>query len=162
MSMLGITHIMNTTGVTLATYGGSPKSGAPDGVASYPLNIAGNFLMISVLVITCLWWAMTLRSTMVAGVQGVWPLCKVMLLAAGVGMAFQAVIFAHSTTYAFDRMVLLDPTMGTFATTLVLGFGAQLGVTLSLIIGGWLSRDIHQKETEGSQLASVWNFHFWV
>lgn len=145
MLMLGITHLVTTAGITMATYGGSPNSDKPDGVAASTLDKAGNCMMVAVLVVTCGWWALTLRRVLLVRVQVVWPLARMMLLAVGVGIPFLAVILAHNTTYAFDRMASLDPVMGTFATTLVLGFGAQLAVTISFMIGGWLSRNVHTK-----------------
>ncbi|GJC83626.1 hypothetical protein ColLi_06464 [Colletotrichum liriopes] len=69
------------------------------------------------------------------------PNCRpamLMLRATVVGMPFQLIHLAYTTTYAFNRISSLDPVMGTFATKLVLLFGTQLGVTIAMLGGGWL------------------------
>ncbi|KAF4948542.1 hypothetical protein FSARC_13714 [Fusarium sarcochroum] len=150
-ALLGFTHLVNTAGIGIATYGGSPSAETSDGVASSIINKIGNCLMIFVILIVFAWWLWSTNRILAASTHPNWPAGTVMLLAAGVGIPFQFIRVVHSMTYAFERVPSMDPIMGVFAVKLILIFLTQLAVVLSLVAGGWLSKDPGERSYQGLQ-----------
>ncbi|KAJ4252902.1 hypothetical protein NW762_010808 [Fusarium torreyae] len=149
--MLGFTHLVNTAGIGIATYGGSPSAKTSDGVVSSMINKVGNCLMIFVILVVFIWWIWTTNRILVASTHPNWAAGTVMLLAAGIGLPFQFIRLVHSLTYAFERELAMDPVMGVFATKLILIFLTQLAVVLCLVAGGWLSKDHGERAYQGLQ-----------
>ncbi|TDZ41079.1 hypothetical protein CTRI78_v009976 [Colletotrichum trifolii] len=150
--VLGVTHLCNTAGIAIATYGGSPSP--KGGVASSNLDQIGNCLQLFVLFGVCFWMWPTYRRIRSASSSNCRP-AMLMLRAAVVGMPFHLIHLAYTTTYAFNRIPSLDPVMGSFATKLVLLFGTELGTAMAMVGGGWLSMNaeapkIVQLELRGS------------
>lgn len=137
--ILGVTHLANTAGIGLATYGGSPSATGAGGVAAENLNQIGNCLMLFVMFTMCWWiWPTWKRTSALDPKHPVSQSAKYMIYAAGVAIPFQLVRLAYNTTYAFDHLAILDPIMGTFAVRLILLFSMNLGVSLAMVVGGWL------------------------
>ncbi|KAF4119585.1 hypothetical protein GMORB2_4715 [Geosmithia morbida] len=143
---LGLTHLANTVGITLATYGGSPSEKKHGQVASSILNKTGNCLIIFVLAVLGIWVALIAKSVLRYPNHPHVRHAKIMLITASLGWPFQTIRTIYSATYAFDRIPDLDPVMGSFTTKLVLIFGLQLIVTLVLIAGGWLTKDVNKNK----------------
>ncbi|GKT44481.1 uncharacterized protein ColSpa_04662 [Colletotrichum spaethianum] len=78
-----------------------------------------------------------------------------MLRATVVGIPFQLIHLAYTTTYAFNRISSLDPVMGSFATKLVLLFGTQLGVTAAMLGGGWFGMSADTPKAVEVELARI-------
>ncbi|KAH6949098.1 hypothetical protein DER45DRAFT_531286 [Fusarium avenaceum] len=138
--ILAVTHLTLTAGIALATYGGSPKQGAPGGVVSKHLNQIGTCLMLFVMLFGVGWWLwQTGKKVKSLKTHPNFHLARNLLLAGCAAFPFQLVRLGHSLTYSFTPYPSLDPISGTFATRLVLMFGMQLIVALVVTAGGWLS-----------------------
>ncbi|KAJ5004482.1 hypothetical protein K4K48_009793 [Colletotrichum sp. SAR 10_66] len=133
--ILGVTHLVNTGGIAIATYGGSPDP--KKGVMNAMLNKIGNCLELGVLIGVCVWMWPTFKRIRAANSPNCRP-AMLMLRAAVVGMPFHLVHLTYTTTYPFNRVSSLDPVMGSFATKLILLFGTELCTTIAMIAGGWL------------------------
>ncbi|KAJ3533937.1 hypothetical protein NM208_g7763 [Fusarium decemcellulare] len=138
--MLAVTHLANTAGIALATYGGAPKPDAPGGVVGQRLNYIGNCLMLVTMLFGLGWWLWpTGKRVMALKSHPNFQPAKYLFLAACIGLPFQLVRLGYSLTYAFTPYPSLDPISGTFATRLILMFGMQLAVAIIVIVGGWFS-----------------------
>ncbi|KAL0940446.1 uncharacterized protein CTRU02_203209 [Colletotrichum truncatum] len=150
--ILGVTHLANTAGIAIATYGGSPSP--KGGVANENLNQIGNCLQLFVLFGVCFWMWPTYRRIRSASSPNCRP-AMLMLRATVVGMPFHLIHLAYTTTYAFNRITSLDPVMGSFATKLVLLFGTELCTTLAMLGGGWLGMSADIPKTVQMELSPV-------
>ncbi|KAJ4396118.1 hypothetical protein N0V93_000335 [Gnomoniopsis smithogilvyi] len=155
--LLAATHLTNTTGITMATYGGSPSPAG--GVFNSTLNKVGNLLMLLVMLVVCVWiwpsWRRTNNSSRHFNSRN----ARWLLLAACAGMPFQMIRLIYNTIYAFDRIASLDPVMGSFSTLLVLMFLMHLAVVITATVGGWLARHVNEAKLEitddGSNLENL-------
>lgn len=151
--LLAVTHLTNTTGIAMATYGGSPSQ--TGGVFNSTLNKVGNLLMILVMFIVCVWILPSWKRTNNFSRHFNFRNARWLLLAACAGTPFQLVRLIYNTTYAFNRIASLDPVMGSFTTIFVLMFIMHLAVIITSTTGGWLSRHVNDaKEVvdDGSNL----------
>ncbi|OHF02311.1 hypothetical protein CORC01_02304 [Colletotrichum orchidophilum] len=133
--LLGITHLCNTAGIGMATYGGSPSH--EGGLINNTLNQIGNCLELFMIFAVCAWLWPTYKKIRSSSRPNCLP-AMFMIRAAVVGLPFQLIHLAYTTTYAFNQISSLDPVMGSFGTKLVLIFGTYLGVTIAILAGGWL------------------------
>ncbi|CAK7218519.1 hypothetical protein SEUCBS140593_003574 [Sporothrix eucalyptigena] len=140
--ILGVTHLANTGGIAVATYGGAPSATTTTGVINASLNQIGNCLMLFVMFTICWWLWPTWQRLMTVPNHPNFRNAQVLLFAAVAAMPFQLVRLAYNTTYAFIRVPSLDPVMGSFATRLVLLFFMQLAVALACTTGGILSAKV--------------------
>ncbi|KAK2590403.1 hypothetical protein QQS21_011908 [Conoideocrella luteorostrata] len=138
--ILATKHLVNTAGITMATYGGSPSASNPGGVQNSTLNKLGNILMLAAILSLCWWIWPTGKRVFSSRSHPNYQPAKALLITAGAALPFQLVRLTYNSTYAFIRIPSLDPDMGSFETRLVLIFGTQLIVTMVLIGGGWLSQ----------------------
>ncbi|KAI9146869.1 putative efflux pump antibiotic resistance protein [Paramyrothecium foliicola] len=141
-AVLGYTHLFNTAGIGMATYGGSPSSTGQEGVKNHLLNKIGNGLMLFVIFVVFFWLFASGRRVLAAKSHPNQNIAKRLHFAACAAVPFQLVRLMHSATYAFNRIPSLDPVMGTFATKLVLVIGMQIGVSIALTVGGWMTRSV--------------------
>jgi ABC-type Fe3+ transport system permease subunit len=134
--LLGVSHLVNTAGIALATYGGSPSP--TGGVINETANKIGNCLELFVLAgICCCICISYVRIRPFRG-DAVHRRALRMLWLVASAMPWQMIRLAYTTTYAFSPIPSLDPVMGSFATKLILIFGTQLATGLALVAGGWL------------------------
>ncbi|KAK6225439.1 hypothetical protein QIS74_01486 [Colletotrichum tabaci] len=149
--ILGVTHLCNTGGIGMSTYGGAP-SHSSSGVMNQTLNQIGNCMQLFVMLGVCGWmWPTFLKIRSSSS-----PNCRpamLMLRATVVGMPFHLIHLAYTTTYAFNHIPSLDPVMGSFATKLVLLFGTQLGVTIAMLGGGWFGMSADMPKAVQVELA---------
>ncbi|KAF9871121.1 integral membrane protein [Colletotrichum karsti] len=150
--ILGVTHLANTAGIGMGTYGGSPSP--KGGVINENINQIGQCLQLFVLFGVCGWMWPTYKRIRSASSPNCRP-AMLMLRAAVIGMPFHLIHLAYTTTYAFDRIPSLDPVMGTFATKLVLLFGTELGVSIAMIGGGWLGMSADVPKAVQMELSPV-------
>lgn len=143
--LLAVTHLMNTTGIAMATYGGAPST--TGGVFNDVINKVGNLLMILVMLIVGVWIWPSWKRVNTFSDHVNYRNARWLLIAACASLPFQMIRLIYNTTYAFDRITSLDPVMGTFATQFVLLFLLHLVVGLIAIVGGWLSRHITDQKT---------------
>ncbi|KAF5641520.1 hypothetical protein F25303_6864 [Fusarium sp. NRRL 25303] len=138
--LLAVTHISITAGITLSTYGGAPKFGAPGGVLSQHLNQIGTCMMLFVMIFGVGWWLWWTgkRVTAMKSHPNFIP-ARFLLLTACAAFPFQLVRLGYTLTYSFTPYSSLDPVSGTFATRLVLMFGMQMIVAVIVTVGGWRS-----------------------
>ena len=137
--ILGITHVVNTTGIAIATYGGSPSATKKGGVINQELNRIGNCLMLVVMVSLYLWIYPSYRHIRAYSGHRNSGRARIILFTAVACLPFQSVRLAYNTTYSFRGIPSLDPYLGSFVSKLILIFGTQLILVLSMIGGGWLS-----------------------
>ncbi|CAH0020864.1 unnamed protein product [Clonostachys rhizophaga] len=138
--ILGVTHLAVTAGITLSTYGGAPKAGAPGGVLSQTLNQVGTCLILFVMLFGVGWWLWsTGRRVMGMKTHPNFQVANNLHLAACAAFPFQLVRLGYALTYSFTPYSSLDPFSGTFATRLVLMFGMQMIVAIVVTVGGWFS-----------------------
>jgi hypothetical protein len=138
--ILGVTHLAVTAGITLSTYGGAPKAGAPGGVLSQTLNQVGTCLILFVMLFGVGWWLWsTGRRVMAMKTHPNFQVASNLHLAACAAFPFQLVRLGYALTYSFTPYSSLDPFSGTFATRLVLMFGMQMIVAIVVTVGGWFS-----------------------
>ncbi|KAH8885003.1 hypothetical protein GQ53DRAFT_879293 [Thozetella sp. PMI_491] len=143
--ILGVTHLANTGGIGVATYGGAPSPTGQGGVVAENLNQIGNCLMLFVMFAICWWMWPTWRRVSSVPTHPNYRSARWLLYTAGAAMPFHLVRLAYNTTYAFLRVSSLDPVTGSFATRLILLFFMQLGVALPAIAGGWMSKELVPK-----------------
>ncbi|KAF7556253.1 hypothetical protein G7Z17_g1534 [Cylindrodendrum hubeiense] len=137
--ILGITHLANTVGIGLATYGGAPSATTSTGVVSANLNKIGNCMMLFVMFALC-WWLWSTGKRLASLKQHPnFTFARHMYRATCAALPFQLVRIGYNLTYALTPVASLDPVMGTFATRFILMFIMQLGVVLAVTAGGWLS-----------------------
>ncbi|PSR80517.1 hypothetical protein BD289DRAFT_62782 [Coniella lustricola] len=141
--ILGVTHLANTGGIGVATYGGAPSP--TGGVVNENLNQIGNCLMLFVMFAICWWMWPTWRRISSLPSHPNHGAALALLYCAGIAMPFHLVRLAYNTTYAFNRIPSLDPVTGSFATRLILMFLMQAGVSVAAIWGGWKSRNVVPK-----------------
>ncbi|CAI6041107.1 unnamed protein product [Clonostachys chloroleuca] len=99
--MLAVTHLTLTTGITLATYGGSPKQGAPGGVISKHLNQIGTYLMLFVMLFGVGWWLWnTGKRAMSPMTHPNFKPARWLLLAGCAAFHSQLVRLGHTVTYS--------------------------------------------------------------
>lgn len=151
--ILGVTHLANTVGIALATYGGSPSATGSEGVASANLNKIGNCMMLFVMFGICWWLWQTGKRLNSLGPHHNFRFAKHMFRAACAALPFQMIHIGYSLTYALNRIASLDPVMGSFATRFILMFVMQLGVAIALTVGGWLGMGAVPKQRLGEEYA---------
>ncbi|KAF5977920.1 integral membrane protein [Fusarium coicis] len=136
--LLAVTHLSITAGITLSTYGGAPKFGAPGGVLSQHLNQIGTCMMLFVMIFGVGWWLWWTgkRVTAMKSHPNFIP-ARLLLLTACAAFPFQLVRLGYTLTYSFTPYSSLDPVSGTFTTRLVLMFGMQMIVAVIVTVGGW-------------------------
>ncbi|KAI4595667.1 hypothetical protein KJ359_006656 [Pestalotiopsis sp. 9143b] len=138
-AILGVTHLMNTAGIGIATYGGSPSPNG--GVISSNFNQIGNCLMLFVMFGVCGWMWPTWQRIMAFHRHENFQSARFLVLFGAVAMPYQLIRLASGTTYAFSPSESsLDPFTGGFAIHLLVS-AMQLGAALTLLAGGWLSMD---------------------
>ncbi len=147
--ILGVTHLANTGGIAVATYGGAPSATGAGGVVAENLNQIGNCVMLFVMFTICGWMIPTWRRITSVPSHPNFAAARYLIFAAAAAMPFQLVRLAYNTTYAFLRVPSLDPVTGSFATRLILLFFMQLGVSLSAVAGGWFSRRVVRRSQLG-------------
>ncbi|CAK7236563.1 hypothetical protein SBRCBS47491_009679 [Sporothrix bragantina] len=140
--ILGVTHLANTGGIAVATYGGAPSATTTSGVINENLNQIGNCLMLFVMFTICWWLWPTWQRLMTVPNHPNFRNAQMLLFAAVAAMPFQLVRLAYNTTYAFVRVPSLDPVMGSFATRLILLFFMQLAVSVFCTAAGCLSANV--------------------
>ncbi|KAL1911106.1 hypothetical protein Sste5344_002904 [Sporothrix stenoceras] len=140
--ILGVTHLANTGGIAVATYGGAPSATTESGVINNNLNQIGNCLMLFVMFTICWWLWPTWQRLMTVPNHPNFRNAQVLLFGAVGAMPFQLVRLAYNTTYAFLRVPSLDPVMGSFATRLILLFFMQLAVAVICVAAGYLSTGV--------------------
>lgn len=137
--LLGVTHLLNTAGIGMATYAGAPSATGEGGVINQTLNRVANLLLISVLCIVAGWMWPTWRKAQ--SYQGVHPNVapvKWLFFATVVALPIWMVRLIVNTTYAFDHSISeLDPVMGSYQTKLLLIFGTYFFSSTALLVGGW-------------------------
>lgn len=138
--MLVSTHLLNTAGIALATYGGSPSAAKPGEKLSQALHITGNILMLLVMIGLCWWLWLTWKRPSTALGADEYHSATVMIVAACIAVPFHLVCLVSATVFSFTQSPALDPITGIFLARLFLIFGPQLGVVLALLRGGWFSR----------------------
>ncbi|KAK1625561.1 hypothetical protein BDP81DRAFT_495966 [Colletotrichum phormii] len=149
--ILGVTHLTNTAGIGMATYGGSPSH--EGGLINNSLNQIGNCLELFVMFAVFAWLWPTYKKIRSSSSPNCRP-AMLMIRAAVVGLPFQLIHLAYTTTYAFNQISSLDPIMGSFATKLVLIFGTYLGVTIAMLAGGWLGMSADMPKAVQVELTS--------
>lgn len=142
--LLAVTHLTNTSGIAMATYGGAPST--TGGVFNAVLNKTGNLLMILVMLIVGVWIWSSWRRVNTFSDHVNYRNARWLLIAACASWPFQMIRLVYNTTYAFDRIASLDPVMGSFATQFVLLFLLHLAVVLIAVAGGWLSQHVTDKK----------------
>ncbi|ETS87449.1 hypothetical protein PFICI_01277 [Pestalotiopsis fici W106-1] len=154
--ILGVTHLCNTAGIALATYGGSPSATGEGGVASQLLNRIGNCLMLGVMATMCWWiWPTWRRTSALHRKHPMFKPCRALIVAAAVAIPFQCLRLIYNTTYAFDHLAILDPITGTFAVRLILQFIPQIGVAVATVVGGWFGIPPKDKSNPGEEMACL-------
>ncbi|KAJ4422692.1 hypothetical protein N0V82_002696 [Gnomoniopsis sp. IMI 355080] len=137
--ILGVTHLINTAGIGIATYAGSPSATGEGGVTNQTLNRVGNILLIVVMVMVYVWmWPTWLKIKRYTGVHpNVLPV-RWLFFSTMVAMLFWLVRLISATTYAFDHQITtLDPVMGSYSVKLLLLFGTYFLASTALLVGGW-------------------------
>lgn len=145
--ILGVLHLTNTTGIAIATYGGSPSATNKGGVINQDLDRIGNCIMLVVMFSLCLWVYPTYTRIRTHYGHHNARRARILLITALAGLPFQSVRLAYNTTYSFLGILSLDPFLGSFASKFVLIFGTQLILVLSMLWGGWLSMPSPPKES---------------
>lgn len=136
--ILGITHLFNTGGIALATYGGAPSP--KGGLMNSNFNVIGNLMMLFVMFTVCGWMWPTFKRVNSYYNHPNFTKARWLLRTCVVAMPFQIVRLAYGTTYALNPTITsLDPIIGSFATRFVLLFLVQLCVAITLVAGGWVS-----------------------
>lgn len=137
--LLGVTHLANLVGISMAAYGNSPKASKPHGVKDVSIAKIGNCVMLVVMLMLLLWTLYAGKCIRNARSHQNYKKAKILFFTACAGLPFQTIRLTYSTTYAFSRISSLDPFMGSFATKVVLIFCMQLAVALACCCGGFLS-----------------------
>jgi hypothetical protein len=134
--LLGVTHVINTIGIAVGTYGGAPSATAPGGVFSPTLAQLGNILMLLIMFSLIAWLGYTYRRIMAVRTHPNARPAMYMLVAALAAIPFQVMRLVYGTAMAFDNDPSLNPVMGTFAAQFVLVFSTQLGFSIVILVGG--------------------------
>lgn len=141
--ILAVTHLSNTAGIGMATYGGAADSEGAGGVKNQTLEQLGTLMMLWVLFAVCAWmWPTWKKVQRFSGYHPNARPAKMLLLGGAAAMPFWLARMGYQTLYAFQHPAALDPVMGSFATKLVLIFLTYLGASAALLAGGWLSMDL--------------------
>lgn len=141
--ILGVTHLSNTAGIGMATYGGAADSEGEGGVKNKTFEQIGSLIMLWVLFAVCAWmWPTWKKVQRFAGYHPNARPAKMLLFGGAGAMPFWLVRMGYQTYYAFEHPSALNPVMGSFATKLVLLFFPYLGASVALLAGGWLSMDL--------------------
>ncbi|KAG8163987.1 hypothetical protein KVR01_005905 [Diaporthe batatas] len=139
--ILGVTHLANTGGIAIATYGGAPSATGRGGVANQELSRIGNLLMLFVLFTVCGWmWPTHKKTTHHLARRHPNARAAQLLLWGGIAaMPVWLGRLAYMCVYAFNRQdISLDPGAGSFAVKMLL-FGTLWGAASALAAGGWAS-----------------------
>ncbi|KAJ0124479.1 integral membrane protein [Diaporthe amygdali] len=139
--VLGVTHLANTAGIAIATYGGAPSATGKGGVANQELSRIGNLMMLWVLFTVCGWMWPTYKK--INRYTGVHPNARPSLMLFWGGVAAMPIWLgrlSYMCIYAFNRQnISLDPVMGTFAIKMLL-FLTLFGAATALTAGGWFAQ----------------------
>lgn len=146
--ILGVTHLTNTIGIGMASYAGESDEGASGGVKNTMLNKIGNCLLFLVMVAVLFWLWPVGKRVFSARHDANYKAAKALIMAAGPATVLQLIRLSYNLTYAFNRISVLDPVTGSFATRLILMFGTQLCVVIIVIVGGWFSKDARPRPQE--------------
>ncbi|KAH8669058.1 hypothetical protein BX600DRAFT_266674 [Xylariales sp. PMI_506] len=136
--ILAVTHLANTGGIAITTYGGAPSATNSSGVVSENLNQTGNCMMLFVMFYLLYWLWPTWKHMASARLHPRYRSAVSMILATAVGIPFHLVRLAYNTFYAFHHNAELDPITGSFATRFIFIFCMQLGASLALVAAGWM------------------------
>lgn len=156
-----MTHLANTGGIAVATYGGAPSATGKGGVANQELSRIGNLMMLFVLFTVCGWMWPTHKKIAYYRRAGHHPnarAAQVLLWAGVAAMPIWLGRLSYMCIYAFNRQDLrLDPVMGSFGIKMVL-FCTLWGAATALTAGGWFSlsgmpADGFLKAREGGRFA---------
>ncbi|KAK7710374.1 hypothetical protein SLS64_005959, partial [Diaporthe eres] len=141
--ILGVTHLANTGGIAVATYGGAPSATGEGGVTNQQLSRIGNLLMLFVLFTVCGWMWPTYKKITYYRRSGSHPNARAALVLLWAGVAAMPIWLgrlSYMCIYAFNRQSTdLDPVMGSFAVKILL-FGTLWGAAAALTAGGWFSQ----------------------
>lgn len=137
--LLGITHLLNTAGIGIATYAGSPSATGEGGVINQTLNRVGNILLLVVMVMVYAWmWPTWLKIKRYSGVHPNVAPVRWLFFATTVAMPFWLIRLITATVYAFAHQITsLDPVMGSYQVKLLLLFGTYFFASTALLVGGW-------------------------
>lgn len=160
-----MTHLANTGGIAVATYGGAPSATGVGGVANQELSRIGNLMMLFVLFTVCGWmWPTYKKIAYYRRTFGMsHPNARASQILLWAGMAAMPIWLgrlAYMCIYAFNRQdTALDPVMGSFAVKMLL-FGTLWGAATALTAGGWFSQASMPaggflRAKEGGQFSSV-------
>lgn len=139
--ILGVTHLSNTAGIGMATYGGAPDAAGAGGVKNAVFEQLGTLMMLWVLFAVCGWMWPTWRRIQRASDHSqlhhpnARP-ARMLFFGAAAAMPFWVGRMGYQTLYAFQHTPSLAPVMGSFATKLVLLFLPYLGAMAGLLAGG--------------------------
>lgn len=137
-----MTHLANTGGIAVATYGGAPSATGKGGVANQELSRIGNLMMLFVLFTVCGWMWPTYKKITHYRRAGHHPNARASLILLWAGVAAMPIWLgrlSYMCIYAFNRQnTSLDPVMGSFAVKMLL-FGTSWGAATALTAGGWFS-----------------------
>lgn len=139
-----MTHLANTGGIGLATYGGAPSATGKGGVANQELSRIGNLMMLFVLFTVCGWmWPTHKKINQYRLGSSGHPngrAAQLLLWAGAAAMPIWLGRLSYMCIYAFNRQdTNLDPVMGSFAVKMLL-FGTLWGAATALTAGGWFSQ----------------------
>lgn len=143
-ALLGFTHLINTAGIGIATYGGSPNRTATNGVASSTLDKVGHCLLLLVMLMLGGWLAWTGRCVLACRSHPNLRNAKILLLTACIGLPFHTIRLVYAATYSFTRIPSLGSNGGAFTTRLFLMFLMEFSVAVVLTVGGWLTRNVQE------------------
>lgn len=139
--IMAITNLINTAGITLATYGGSP-SATTGGLINSGFDKAGNIMMLIDLFAIYAWAAWLWNQTNSLHAHPNHKPARALLLGAFVAGPFQLVRLAYGTAYAYDQNPSLDWVTGSMAIHAIVQFLMQLGVVLAALWAGWQARAV--------------------
>lgn len=138
-----MTHLANTGGIAVATYGGAPSATGKGGVANQELSRIGNLMMLFVLFTVCGWMWPTYKKITHYSRMGNHPNARAaqfLLWGGAAAMPIWLGRLSYMCVYAFNRQnISLDPVMGSFAVKMLL-FGTLWGAATALTAGGWFSK----------------------
>ncbi|KAK7530159.1 uncharacterized protein J3D65DRAFT_640377 [Phyllosticta citribraziliensis] len=135
---LAAANLINTAGIGIATYGGSPNEKTRT-LNSRALDKTGWILQILVMIILIAWLGVTWPRTQAAFPSRSQRPALWLFWSAVASIPFQLVHIIGNTALAFNGTKALDPIMGAFSTKLWLVFFMHLAAFLALGIGGWMS-----------------------
>ncbi|PSR78252.1 hypothetical protein BD289DRAFT_128116 [Coniella lustricola] len=139
--IMAITNLINTAGIALATYGGSP-SATTGGLINAGFDKAGNWMMLIDLLLVFAWALWSWRHTNNLRDHPNRGPARALLLGALVATPFHLVRLAYGTAYAYDQNPKLDWITGSMAVHVIVQFLMQLGVVVAALWAGWRARNV--------------------